>query len=250
MTRAELAAFLSAIGIYYAAAYLTAYVCGRLVERYGVKVNYTRKINHLVTIGAPWLLQQAFRLEANLTAVVLAAILTPCQLLAYVRPVRIRFAFVRTMFRSFDRPEDRPHTLAWLWTQYVAVYAVYLLIYPLLISREVVAWMTIPIIVNALGDGLAEPVGVAFGRHSYRCKALFSRRRYRRTWEGSACVFLSALVGVLVCRHTFNDPQFVLAMVFLPLSSAVAEAMSPHTWDAPFLFLVVGGELAALSAVA
>ena len=54
MTRAELATFLSAIGIYYAAAYLTAYVCGRLVERYGLKVNYTRKINPLVTIGAPY----------------------------------------------------------------------------------------------------------------------------------------------------------------------------------------------------
>lgn len=45
----------------------------------------------------------------------------------------------------------------------------------------------------AVGDGLAEPIGVYLGRHKYLCLQWFSKRRYLRSWEGSMCVFLSAM---------------------------------------------------------
>lgn len=249
MNSHEAAAFTIGILLYYVIGYIVAYIGGHVVDKYHVKVNYTRKINHLVTIGLPFLLQYAFHLEHNLVAVALAAALAPCNLLLYMKPIRDRSPVVAMMFRSFDRPEDRPHTLSWLWTQYFAVFAVYMAIYPVLIASGAVVWMTIPIIVNAVGDGLAEPVGVAFGRHSYSCSALFTRRTYQRTVEGSACVFLSALIPILMSRHTFTDLQFIAALVTIPISAALAEAISPHTWDAPFLFLVIGGELALLSFV-
>jgi hypothetical protein len=244
----ETAAFFTAQILFFAVSFGVAYFCGSMVER-GLKVNYSRKIGHFITVGFPFVLQQTFGLDKNLTAVALAAVVTPMHLAVYVKPIRERIPAVATMFRSFDRPEDRPHTLAWLSTQYAAVFAVYFGIYAVLIYRGVGTWMLIPIIVNVVGDGLAEPVGVRFGTHSYQCSALFTRRSYIRTWEGSACVFLSAVAGIFLCGATLTPIQLGLALAVIPISAALAEAVSPHTWDAPFLFLVVGGEMALLSFV-
>ena len=243
MNRSETIAFFTATLLYYSAAYLTAFCGGLLVERRGLKVNYTRKINHFVTMCLPWLFQQLFGLQNNLVAAGLAAVFTPAHLALYVRPIRERVPAVATMFRSQDRPEDRPHTLSWLATQYIAVYAVYLAPYPVMMSSGATIWMGIVIAVNAIGDGLAEPVGVAFGRHPYGCYGLFCPQKYHRTWEGSACVFVSGVIAICVCRHTFNPLQFAIALILVPISSTIAEAVSPHTWDAPFLFLIVSMDL-------
>jgi CDP-diglyceride synthetase len=245
----EISAFLTASLLFSTVSFGAAYLSGNLVERFGLRVNYSRKINHFITVGFPWVLQQSFKLDQNLTAVALAAIVTPMHLAVYVKPIRDRIPVVATMFRSFDRPEDRPHTLSWLATQYAAVFIVYFGMYAVLLYRGVAAWMLIPIIVNVVGDGLAEPVGVAFGTHPYRCGALFTRRRYVRTWEGSACVFLSAVAGIFLCGATLSPIQLGLALAVVPLSAALGEAVSPHTWDAPFLFFILGGELVLLSFV-
>jgi len=71
----------------------------------------------------------------------------------------------------------------------------------------------------------------------------FSDRRYQRSWEGSACVFISSIVFVSCFWYTFRTPlQFWTAMVVLPLAMAYAEATSPHTVDTPML-MAVGGSL-------
>ena len=59
----------------------------------------------------------------------------------------------------------------------------------------------IPIVVNVIGDGLAEPVGIAWGRHEYRARALWYRGRFcagefKRTLEGSAVVYVTALAAI------------------------------------------------------
>jgi phytol kinase len=249
VTHEALVRFLFSISLFFATTYLVAYVCGYFVQYRGLKVNYSRKIGHFMTIGVPWALQRLLDLEENWPVVALTSVLAPMHLLLFTRPIRDRSRVVRMMFASLDRPEDRPHTLRWLWTQYVAGYAVFLVMYAMLLDRGVAAWATIAIMVNVLGDGLAEPVGVAFGRHKFNCPALFTRRKYCRTLEGSACVFLSGLLGVLLVRPEFAPLQFYLALLIIPISAALAEAYSPHTWDAPFLFLVVGGELVALTYV-
>ena len=71
----------------------------------------------------------------------------------------------------------------------------------------------------------------------------FSDRRYQRSWEGSACVFISSIVFVSCFWYTFRTPlQFWTAMVVLPPAMAYAEATSPHTVDTPML-MAVGGTL-------
>lgn len=74
-------------------------------------------------------------------------------------------------------------------------------------------------------------------------RSCFGDRKYQRSWEGSACVFISSLVFVSCFWYTFRSPiQFWLAMILLPPAMAYAEAVSPHTIDTPFL-MGVGGTL-------
>jgi len=96
----------------------------------------------------------------------------------------------------------------------------------------------IPILVYGIGDGLAEPVGVRFGRIRYNAYALFTNRKYFRTIEGSAVVFLTSLVVVLFYASYFSQVQFIAALIAIPVGMTLAEAFSPHTWDSPIMFFV------------
>jgi len=100
--------------------------------------------------------------------------------------------------------------------------------------------LLIPILINGLGDGLAEPIGVRFGKHHYQTRALFSQRTYTRSLEGSACVFISAVLAILLFADQFSQLQLVIALTIIPPIMTLTEAISPHTWDSPFLYLIGG----------
>ena len=139
------------------------------------------------------------------------------------------------MFDGFDRPEDRPHTLTWLWTQFAAGFGVMLPMIWLCGQWGLESLVLIPILINVIGDGLAEPVGVRFGTHEYKTKALFTNKEYVRTLEGSACVLITGFIVVAMHFDYFTTIQFVLAMLIVPIVMTLTEAYSPHTWDTPFL---------------
>lgn len=223
--------------------YSVAFATGVLVLRLGVRVNYTRKVNHFVLFFVPIFLHHFFELERSLIATTGTGMILLASLGLYVQPLRSRVPALNTMFASFDRPEDRPHTLWWLTSQIVAGYMV---IIPLAIvfARLGHGWlMMIPILINAIGDGLAEPVGVRFGRHEYRVRPLHGDRTYVRTLEGSACVLLTGMVVIALFHGQFTTVQFWTAMLTVPVIMTLAEALSPHTWDTPFLFLAGGVSL-------
>ena len=144
------------------------------------------------------------------------------------------------MFLSFDRPEDRPYTLLWLISQFVASYLVLIPLSYYLYSIDRGYLLFIPILINGLGDGLAEPVGIRFGKHRYQTRALFSQRTYTRSLEGSACVFVSAVLAILLLADQFSALQLIIALILIPPVMTLTEAFSPHTWDSPFLYLVGG----------
>jgi dolichol kinase len=109
--------------------------------------------------------------------------------------------------------------------------------------------MFLPVLINGIGDGLAEPVGVRFGRHRYQTRALFTGKKYVRSLEGSACVFLTSLIVIVVMRSYFSHEQFVVTLLVVPILMTLTEAISPHTWDTPFIFLVGYLSLFAISFV-
>lgn len=220
--------------------HLIAFFEGLLVLNCKWRVNYTRKINHFFVFFSPYLFKFIFPYEESLKSQVIIALVGLSTLAIYLRPIRKKITFVATMFAAFDRPEDRPHTLKWLFTQYLATYLVAIplwLIFDRLGHTEAIP---IIILINAIGDGLAEPVGITWGKNKYRVKALFTSKLYERSLQGSACVFLVAVFALLLYRDSFTFIHFLRALIILPAAATLAEAKSPHTWDSPFIFLFSG----------
>ncbi len=210
---------------------------GLLVIHKNVKVNYTRKINHFMLFFIPIFLNRDYASEEAFGLFALGAFFAVAKFIFYAKPIRERVPFIKTMFRSFDRPEDRPNTLLWLVTQTAAGYVVLITMSILFVNRGLMDLVLIPILIYGIGDGLAEPVGVRFGRHKYKTLALFTPKEYYRTLEGSFVVFLTSLVVIAAYFNYFTPPQFLIAILVVPILMTLTEAYSPHTWDAPTMFL-------------
>lgn len=213
---------------------------GILVTKYSWKVNYTRKINHFFVFLFPYFLKLILPYESNLFTQIGVVVVGLSSLIIYLKPIRENVKIVGLMFAAFDRPEDRPHTLKWLFTQYLATYLVGLPLW--YFFNHIGHPEAIPLImlINCLGDGLAEPVGVTWGKHKYKVKALFTTEKFTRSLEGSACVLFFGIVVIIAYQAYFTKLQFIFAMILVPIGATLAEAKSPHTWDSPFIFGVCG----------
>ena len=212
------------------------YVSGSLFFCSGVRINYTRKINHFALFFVPMFLDNIFPAEPSVESIIIGSSLAVGGLLIFIKPLRNKSKIIERMFLSFDRPEDRPNTLLWLSTQIIVGY---LILIPMLIyffSLGYADLILIPILVNGIGDGIAEPVGVKFGRLRYKTYALFSKIKYERTVEGSACVFFTSVFVIIFFHSGFTSSEFIYALIIFPIVMTLAEAFAPHTWDTPFLF--------------
>jgi dolichol kinase len=193
-----------------------AYLLGMWVITRGVRVNYTRKILHFLLFFVPLYLAPVIPYQSSTFTIVAGGCIVVLCILALAESFRRRSVFLRTAFAGIDRPEDRPFTLAWLTTQVLATYVVLIAVVAWLQTYEKLALIYITVLVAAIGDGLAEPVGVRFGRHTYRVKALFTGRTYTRSLEGSACVWSSGGLAVLLLRDHLSLPQLVLGLLLIP----------------------------------
>lgn len=223
--------------------YGSAYFLGLWVIKRGTRVNYTRKVFHFVLFFFPLLLADHLPFQASITTTLLSGLIFLLCIGTFIQPLRARSGFLSTAYAAIDRPEDRPFTLLWLSTQVVATYLVIVLMVLCLAHYGKQPLIYIAVLVAGIGDGLAEPVGVRFGKRKYRVNALFTDRSYTRSLEGSACVFLSAIVAVLILRSHLTETQLFLALGIVPVAMTLAEAFSPHTWDGPILYLVGGMSL-------
>ena len=217
--------------------FLIAYSAGSLVFYKGVKVNYTRKINHFSLFFIPMFLDKIIPIEPSLELIIIGSVFAVFSLMIYLEAIRLKSKFIQRMFLSFDRPEDRPNTLLWLSTQTAFGYLVIIPFLILFYTSGYEYLIIIPILVNGIGDGLAEPVGVRFGKHKYQTYALFSKVKYERTLEGSACVFITSVVVILFFQSGFTSSEFIYVIIIFPIVMTLSEAFAPHTWDTPFLFL-------------
>jgi phytol kinase len=217
-----------------------AFLEGLLVTHHNWKVNYTRKINHFFVFFSPYCIKLLFPFQETLLTQIIIAIVGLATLGIYIKPFRENVTPIKTMFAAFDRPEDQPYSLKWLFTQYLATYLVAIplwLIFDYVRHQEAIM---IIILINAIGDGLAEPIGITWGKHKYQVKALFTSKTYTRSFQGSACVFITALSVIILFHHCFSSTQFIISLFVVPIAATLAEAKSPHTWDSPFIFLFTG----------
>lgn len=225
------------------------YCTGLLVRHKGIKVNYTRKINHFSLFFVPVFLRSVFPHEPSFGRFITGCVIGTLILFIYIKPIREKISIIATMFLSFDRPEDRPNTLWWLFTQILAGYMVLVPVVILFVQNGLAGLIGIPLFIIAFGDGLAEPVGIRFGRHKYETYAFFSKKKYVRSLEGSACVFLASAIVVAVFHPSFTQLQFIIALIFIPILMTLVEAFSPHTWDTPTIFLAGYGALYGITRI-
>ena len=228
--------------------FIVWYLSGLLVLKKNVKVNYTRKINHFTLLIIPYLMDMILKRtedadtgsnsEGDIILSAIGLLLGLSYFLLFLKPIRDRSKIIHTAFLSIDRPEDRPNTLLWISTQSIANYFVAIPFTSYLISINKMELVFIIMIINGVGDGLAEPVGIRFGKHKYKTYALFSKKKYERSVEGSACVFITSLITIIVFGPLFSPIQFIVALIAIPILMTLAEAFSPHSWDNPFLALV------------
>ena len=164
--------------------------------------------------------------------------------LVLIKPVRERFTFFMLQFNALDRPEDRPNTISWIVGGNIIPGCILIVFFRWLYSMSGQEDMVyIFLFITGIGDGLAEPVGIYFGRHKYWTASLFGDRKYQRSFEGSACVWISSIIFTSMFWYTFHSAtQFWIAMILLPPGMTYAEATSPHTLDTPFL-MGLGGTL-------
>ena len=243
--------------------------CGLAVVTRGWNEGYSRKVCHVVMYLMPFLMHLAWRDDDGSSSGDEGSDAMPSiwtmswtvwfQFLPFylqIKPARRSSTFLMLVFKAYDRAQDRPHTLTWLLTQLAGGYVVILSLYAYLQMRGGGADLPptagravlIPIVVNVFGDGLAEPVGITFGRHKYRARALWYDGKccageFKRTAEGSFVVYLSALLAALPCGPgwglgLFTKWQHVVMCVAMPPVMTLTEAFAPHTWDNPFITLV------------
>ncbi|KDO32577.1 hypothetical protein SPRG_03051 [Saprolegnia parasitica CBS 223.65] len=200
------------------------------------KVNYTRKLQHFAAYLIPLLRPIVRATAAPTLEMAWAYYCTLACFLLLIKPLRERSRLCMLQFNALDRPEDRPHTLKWLIAgNLVPGFGLVTLFSAVF---ENVSFLLLIVLIVCIGDGLAEPVGIAFGRHKYLTSSCLSQRRYTRSFEGSAVVFLSTLTLPAVMYASFASPTQVFAtMALLPPVVTYAEAKSPHTVDTPILML-------------
>lgn len=217
---------------------------GTCVWYCGVPVAFTRKAGHLYwNLLAPFLLggggQQGpaegmarawyVSIVWNTLSVSLASSIQ------YLQPVRRYVWPLKMSFAQHDRSEDRPYTNLWMMLQMTAVTLIKMPMYAYLGNLNKPLLAVIPFLALGLGDGLAEPVGKICGKHKYETTALFTDKKFTRSYEGSACVFFSALLGVFLASSEMNWAQLFVCVLILPIANTLAEARSPHTFDNHFI---------------
>lgn len=220
--------------------FATTFILGRYLVSRGIKVNYTRKIFHFIFFFFPIYLASAIPFESSIFTTLLSGGVVLVCLGFMWEPIRRHSLFLHTAYSAIDRPEDQPFTLVWISTQIIATYLVLVGVVAWLSLYEKLELIYITVLVAGIGDGLAEPVGIRFGKRKYSVRALFTDKRYTRSIEGSMCVFFSGLLAVILLSGQLDKTQFIVAMAIIPITMTLAEAVSPHTWDGPFLYLSGG----------
>lgn len=216
------------------------------------RVNYTRKLQHFAAYAIPLVIKSDV---VGTIALCWGDFFTLLGFLILIKPLREMKnpigKFLMFQFNSLDRPEDRPNTIKWIVGGNIlpglAMIIFFRHFYALTGQQS---FSFIWVFITGIGDGLAEPVGITWGEHKYYTKSLASGQKknpyYMRSYEGSACVWLSSCIFTAMFWYVFqNAYAFWLCMFVMPPLMTIAEATSPHTMDTPFL-MGLGGLLCLL----
>ena len=203
------------------------------------KVNYTRKIQHFAAYLVPLLSPPTAPL--GILPHLWESLFVLLMILVLIKPIREFSTFFMLQFNSLDRVEDRPNTLKWIvlgnMLPGLFIITVFKQIFETYLHLPLLA--TVVVLTVAIGDGLAEPVGTYLGKKKYVVPSWNLKNRYVRSYAGSACVYLAAVLFLILFKGQFANPQeFWSAMILFPPIMTLSEAFAPHSMDTPIMMLV------------
>jgi hypothetical protein len=161
--------------------------------------------------------------------------------LVLIKPIREFSTFFMLQFNSLDRVEDRPNTLKWIvlgnMLPGLLIITVFKQIFETYLHFPLLA--TVVVLTVAIGDGLAEPVGTYLGKKKYVVPSWNLKNRYVRSYVGSACVYIAALLFLILFKEQFaNSKEFWTAIIAFPPIMTLSEAFAPHSMDTPIMMLI------------
>lgn len=206
-----------------------------LRTRKGWRDGYTRKFNHFghAVCAAPTIgfLPEPHLVPTVVVATVGVAVMYGWSALTCLPVIR---GIVKGSLRDRDKPHGRFFFFLPLLTGNLAMVLCFVL-FPAEAARAA-------ILAVAVGDGLAEPFGLRFGKKTtYKVKDLVFRRWNTKSIHGNAVVFLAA-AGVSTWTLWFAFASAPLLVIFAVLVFAAAvslvEALSPRGLDNMNIFIV------------
>jgi dolichol kinase len=203
------------------------------------KVNYTRKIQHFAAYLVPLLSPPTEPL--GILPHLWESLFVLFMFLVLIKPIREFSTFFMLQFNSLDRVEDRPNTLKWIvlgnMLPGLLIITVFKQVFETYLNLPLIA--TIVVLTVAIGDGLAEPVGTYLGKKKYVVPSWNLKNRYVRSYAGSACVYIAALLFLILFKDQFANPQeFWSAIILFPPIMTLSEAFAPHSMDTPIMMFI------------
>ncbi len=198
----------------------SGFLCGALKRFSHWETGYTRKTLHfLIFFTAVW-----FHLWGGMPAVNILGIGMGIFVFLSVKAGDGNF-----FFESMAREKDSPRRGYFVIVPYLAT-ALGGIVSNLLFGSSAIMGYAI----CGAGDAVAEPVGLRFGKHTYRVPSLKKVRISERSLEGSLSVFIvSAIISLFFFILLFQSPFSMAIVSSLLLSIAVVfvEAFSFHGAD-------------------
>jgi len=148
------------------------------------QINYTRKLQHFAAYAVPVVFPHPPGCEGPLY-LAWGDFFTMIGFVILIKPFRESMDCLMLQFHALDRPEDRPHTLKWIIGGNIlpGLFLIVIFRYFLTLVGGDPGLALIFIMITGVGDGMAEPVGIAWGKHKYRTWSIDWRCCRRLTSE-------------------------------------------------------------------
>lgn len=196
-------------------------LAGRLKRAGRIRTGDARKLNHVTALVGGALIF-GWAPEGIARPSCYAGMALAFGLLLLVCGLRDR-PLCRTMFFGYARESDAPHERFHVWFSWLVS------IIGLVGIDQAFGDMTITRtagLVLGVADGVAEPVGVRWGRRKYRVPAVFGGKPATRSLEGTAAVFVSAAAVMLATQGGAVELSLLVAAAV-----TLVEAVTPHGLD-------------------
>jgi phytol kinase len=197
---------------------LGALLAGWLKLKKGVKTNYTRKVFHILNFTYA---AAIYVIGGTVAVLIFGGLGIGAMIIAmFLKDGNI-------LLEGLAREQDAPHRKFYVIMPFIATAVAGVLDNILMPRFAVVGYL-----VSGWGDAAGEPVGVRWGKHRYKVRALYGVA-CTRSLEGSAGVFFvswaGAFIALLIARVAWL-PAIPISLAAAGVA-ALVEAVSNHGLD-------------------